>query len=118
MHGRSESGDTRGNRRSRRTAAAGRNPGVTDTSRTDALLDSRHDAPFDGPCRSGARDVFERGANEQAAAAREREEAAKAVCRRCPVRLPCRRRALADRVPHGVRGGLTPDERHLLLAHG
>ncbi|MCX5583897.1 WhiB family transcriptional regulator [Streptomyces erythrochromogenes] len=91
---------------------------MTDTSRTDVLLDPRHDAPLDGPCRSGARNVFERGANEQAAAAREREEAAKAVCHRCPVRLPCRRRALADRVPHGVRGGLTPDERHLLLAHG
>ncbi|MEU6298086.1 WhiB family transcriptional regulator [Streptomyces erythrochromogenes] len=91
---------------------------MTDTSRTDVLLDPRHDAPLDGPCRSGARDVFERGVNEQAAAARERAEAAKAVCRRCPVRLPCRRRALADRVPHGVRGGLTPDERHLLLAHG
>ncbi|WP_063787971.1 WhiB family transcriptional regulator [Streptomyces sp. XY593] len=89
---------------------------MTHNSRTDAPLDPRHDAPLDGPCRSGEREVFERGANERAEAAREREEAAKAVCHRCPVRLPCRRRALADRVLHGVRGGLTPDERHLLQA--
>lgn len=90
---------------------------MTDNSRTDVLLDPRHDAPLDGPCRSGEREVFERGANERAEAARAREEAAKAVCGRCPVRLPCRRRALADRIPHGVRGGLTSDERHLLLAN-
>ncbi|APU44909.1 hypothetical protein UK14_22175 [Streptomyces sp. NRRL F-4428] len=79
------------------------------------LLDPRHDAPLVGPCRSGEREVFERGANEPAEAARKREQAAKAVCHRCPVRLPCRRHALAARIPHGVRGGLTPDERHLLL---
>ncbi|MFD6109701.1 WhiB family transcriptional regulator [Streptomyces yangpuensis] len=95
---------------------------MTDNSRTDVLLhprmlDARHDAPLDGPCRSGARDVFEPAVNERAEAVREREEAAKAVCHRCPVRLPCRRHALADRIPHGVRGGLTPDERHLLLAN-
>ncbi|WP_051806796.1 WhiB family transcriptional regulator [Streptomyces sp. NRRL F-2664] len=90
---------------------------MSDNSRTDVLLDPRYDAPLDGPCRSGEREVFERGAGEPAEAARQREEAAKAVCHGCPVRLPCRRRALADRVLHGVRGGLTPDERHLLLAH-
>ncbi|KJY20497.1 MULTISPECIES: WhiB family transcriptional regulator [Streptomyces] len=90
---------------------------MTHDSRTDVLLDPRHDAPLDEPCRSGEREVFERGANERAEAAREREEAAKAVCHRCPVRLPCRRHALADRILHGVRGGLTPDERHRLLAN-
>lgn len=91
-------------------------PGVTEISRTDVLLDPRHDAPLAGPCRTAERDVFAPGTNEHAAAAREREEAAKAVCQGCPVRLPCRRNALAERVLHGVRGGLTPDERYLLLA--
>ncbi|RSS57962.1 WhiB family transcriptional regulator [Streptomyces sp. WAC07061] len=93
---------------------------MSDISRTDELLPPRNTGPrnagpFDGPCRTAARDVFTRRAHEQAAAAREREEAAKAVCRDCPVRVPCRRHALAGRVPHGVRGGLTPAERRSLL---
>ncbi|MEU3468999.1 WhiB family transcriptional regulator [Streptomyces sp. NPDC006687] len=85
---------------------------VADIARTDVLSHPR----FDGPCRTVARDVFAPGTHESAAAAREREEAAKAVCGGCPVRLPCRRQALAERVLDGVRGGLTPEERHVLLA--
>ncbi|MFF5707319.1 WhiB family transcriptional regulator [Streptomyces sp. NPDC012794] len=90
---------------------------MTDSTRTDVLLEPRHEGPLDGPCRSAEREVFARAAYEHPVAARAREEAAKAVCGGCPVRLPCRRHALAERIPHGVRGGLTPDERHLLLAH-
>jgi ABC-type dipeptide/oligopeptide/nickel transport system ATPase subunit len=36
--------------------------------------------------------------------------AAKRVCARCPVRPECLAEALA-RIPHGVAGGLTEDER-------
>ncbi|GAA4757750.1 WhiB family transcriptional regulator [Actinomycetospora chibensis] len=36
--------------------------------------------------------------------------AAKAVCRRCPVREQCLAEAL-ERLPHGVAGGLTEHER-------
>ncbi|MFH7598695.1 WhiB family transcriptional regulator [Streptomyces racemochromogenes] len=88
---------------------------MADISRTDVLPRPRQAGPLDGPCRTVAREVFAPGAGEHAAAVREREEAAKAVCRGCPVRLPCRRHALAERVPDGVRGGLSPDERHVLL---
>jgi hypothetical protein len=42
--------------------------------------------------------------------------AAKAVCVRCPVRAQCLVEALA-RLPYGVAGGLTEDERRQ-LAHG
>ncbi|MFD8415217.1 WhiB family transcriptional regulator [Streptomyces sp. NPDC059650] len=79
-------------------------------------FDQQGDRPLDGPCRTGDGGVFVRAPHEHAAAAREREEAAKAVCGGCPVRIPCRRHALAARIPHGVRGGLTADERHALLA--
>ncbi|MFI9362267.1 WhiB family transcriptional regulator [Kitasatospora sp. NPDC053057] len=48
-------------------------------------------------------------------AAREQEEAAKAVCVGCAVRVECRRRALAVREPYGVLGGLTAEERRALF---
>ncbi|MEU8434148.1 WhiB family transcriptional regulator [Streptomyces sp. NPDC029216] len=89
---------------------------MTDLSRTNVLPQPWHGGPLDLPCHTTARDVFVRNTSEHAAAAREREEAAKAACHACPARLPCRRHALAERVAHGVRGGLTPDERRFLLA--
>lgn len=44
-------------------------------------------------------------------------KAAKAFCRVCPVVLACRRWALDQRIAEGVWGGLSEDERHILL-HG
>lgn len=44
-----------------------------------------------------------------------REEQAKAVCRRCPVRWECLTYALETRQRHGIWGGLTPEERVLLV---
>lgn len=44
-----------------------------------------------------------------------REEEAKAVCRRCSVRWECLTYALETRQRHGVWGGLTPEERVLLV---
>lgn len=44
-----------------------------------------------------------------------REEEAKAVCQRCPVRWECLTYALETRQRHGVWGGLTAEERVLLL---
>ena len=43
--------------------------------------------------------------------------AAKAVCARCPVRAECLTEALA-RIPHGIAGGLTEDERRTLRHRG
>nr|WP_188309470.1 WhiB family transcriptional regulator [Streptomyces sp. CBMA123] len=57
-------------------------------------------------------------APERPDAAREREEAAKAVCAGCEVRVECRRQALAEREPYGVRGGLTAEERRALFTGG
>lgn len=41
-------------------------------------------------------------------------EAAKAICRGCPVRTPCLEFALSARLDHGVWGGLTEVERRSL----
>lgn len=38
------------------------------------------------------------------------------VCASCPVRRQCLAYALANRIPHGVYGGLRPDERHVFRA--
>ena len=43
--------------------------------------------------------------------------AAKAICARCPVRAECLTEALA-RIPHGIAGGLTEDERRALRHRG
>ncbi len=40
-----------------------------------------------------------------------RQEAAKAVCARCPAQGECRAWALAHREPYGVWGGLNPEDR-------
>ena len=45
----------------------------------------------------------------------ERERAAKAICRTCPVRSPCLEYAIAIREPHGIWGGLSETERKQLL---
>lgn len=43
-------------------------------------------------------------------------EPAKTVCRRCPVRNECRRYALANKLVHGIWGGLDEYERRDLAA--
>jgi WhiB family redox-sensing transcriptional regulator len=40
-----------------------------------------------------------------------------AVCRTCPIRLPCLDAALANREPAGVWGGFLPQERAEMLRH-
>lgn len=47
---------------------------------------------------------------------RQQVEAAKAVCRPCPVREQCLHEAL-ERLPHGVAGGMTEHERRRARAH-
>jgi WhiB family redox-sensing transcriptional regulator len=62
-------------------------------------------------CRGLPSDVFFHPDNERGPARAARDEAAKAVCARCPVRLDCRAHALEVREPYGVWGGMSEDER-------
>lgn len=43
---------------------------------------------------------------------------AKLICASCPVREECLTEALRSREPHGVWGGLSESERHLISEHG
>ena len=43
--------------------------------------------------------------------------AAREVCADCPVRLACARHALDNAIPHGLWGGLDPDDRAAIADH-
>ena len=50
---------------------------------------------------------------------RRREDAAKRICRQCPVVNECRDHALRTPELHGVWGAMTARERaHVLMGHG
>ena len=66
-------------------------------------------------CRGVDSSLFFHPEGERGAARTAREESAKEVCTRCPVRSECAAHALAVREPYGVWGGLTEDEREELL---
>ena len=53
---------------------------------------------------------------ERGPARRNRDQAAKAVCRTCPVLTQCRAHALAVREPYGVWGGLSEEDRDAIYA--
>ena len=64
-------------------------------------------------CRDSDPELFfgPDGEDEQAAA--DREEQARAVCARCPVRKACAAFAVSAGAKHGTWGGMNPDEREL-----
>jgi WhiB family redox-sensing transcriptional regulator len=66
-------------------------------------------------CRGVDSSLFFHPEGERGAARSSREQSAKEVCTRCPVRAECASHALAVREPYGVWGGLTEDEREELL---
>jgi WhiB family redox-sensing transcriptional regulator len=69
---------------------------------------------FDGSCRRENPDIFFHPDGERGSARRNRDRAAKALCRECPVLQNCRRHALQVREPYGVWGGMTEYEREEL----
>ena len=71
-----------------------------------------------GACREADPRLFFHPEGERGPARRERDAAAQAVCRACPVMEQCRRHALTVREPYGVWGGLTEDDREATYAAG
>ncbi|MEU1507911.1 WhiB family transcriptional regulator [Kitasatospora sp. NPDC005748] len=90
---------------------------MSDISHLPGTPEHRWNRPQHAACRStDGRRLFQRvGAAD--AGHGEAEEAAKALCGDCPVRIECRRHALAAREPFGVWGGLGAEERHALFVH-
>ncbi|KQV11859.1 MULTISPECIES: WhiB family transcriptional regulator [unclassified Kitasatospora] len=88
---------------------------MTNISRLPGALDHRWDWQMRAACRHQDAALFFHPAGERGQAHEARDEAAKRVCVRCPVRTACLAYALQVREPYGVWGGLTEDERAVLL---
>jgi WhiB family transcriptional regulator, redox-sensing transcriptional regulator len=71
-----------------------------------------------GACRGRGTTQFFHPDGERGSSRARREEAAKRMCRACPVRAECAAHALTVREPYGVWGGFTEAERLHLLATG
>jgi len=91
---------------------------MTELSRLPALTQDAWEWQFEGICRSEDPWLFFHPDGERGLARRRRDEAAVAVCSRCPVIESCRRHALAVREPYGVWGGLTEKDRESALLRG
>ena len=64
-----------------------------------------------GACRQADPTLFFHPQNERGLARVRRDQAAKAVCASCPVRIECADYAIRSREPYGVWGGLTEEDR-------
>ncbi len=67
-------------------------------------------------CRGRDTANFYHPENERGPSRARRERQAKSICAQCPVVANCLRWALAAREPYGVWGGLSVDERELLIS--
>jgi WhiB family transcriptional regulator, redox-sensing transcriptional regulator len=70
---------------------------------------------FDGACRRIDPALFFHPEGERGPNRRRRDASAKAVCATCPVLAECREHAVRVREPYGVWGGLTAEERQLII---
>jgi WhiB family redox-sensing transcriptional regulator len=69
-----------------------------------------------GSCRGESTSLFFHPDGERGPARARRQNAAKAVCSRCPVIEACLKHALSVREPYGVWGGMSEEERTRLIA--
>jgi WhiB family redox-sensing transcriptional regulator len=70
---------------------------------------------YKGACRDLDPEAFFHPDGERGPRRRNREMAAKAVCASCPVIAACRAHALAVQEPYGIWGGLSEDDRAVIL---
>lgn len=69
------------------------------------------DWQLDGTCRGEDPALFFHPDGERGPVREAREQAAKAICSGCPVKVECATHALAVKEPYGVWGGLSEDDR-------
>lgn len=72
---------------------------------------------YDGLCREVDPEDFFSPEAERGTPKARREEAAKALCARCPVIEQCREHALTVQEPYGVWGGMSESDRREILEH-
>ncbi|MEU9015601.1 WhiB family transcriptional regulator [Streptomyces sp. NPDC048479] len=88
---------------------------MTDVSRLPGALHHHWDWQLHAACRGADSSLFFHPPNERGDARAVREEHAKRICVRCPVRSACLRHSLETREKFGVWGGMGEEERRALL---
>lgn len=78
-------------------------------------LQETYEWQYEGLCRTVDPERFFSPEAERGAPKARREEAAKALCLKCPVIARCREHALSVQEPYGVWGGLSEVERREIL---
>lgn len=89
---------------------------MAETTRLPGPIMDLWEWQYQGACRTADPEIFFHPEGERGGTRRRRDEAAKAVCFRCPVIDQCRDHALKVHEPYGVWGGLTEDERTAILS--
>lgn len=84
---------------------------MTDISRLPTPVSENWEWQQRAACREHDSRLFFHPEPERGLVRQLREERAKAICRRCPVIVECRRHALFAREPYGVWGAMTERER-------
>jgi len=98
------------------TATAGHTTGMVNVKRLPLPLMDVYEWQYAGACHGVDPSVFFSPEAERGAKRERREQAAKALCRRCPVIERCRQHALQVQEPYGVWGGLSESERATINA--
>lgn len=80
------------------------------------LANPSQDWKNDAGCLGPNSTLFHNPHGERDSTKHMRTNAAKRICRECPVQMDCLRSALDNREPSGVWGGKTEDERRAILA--
>jgi WhiB family redox-sensing transcriptional regulator len=68
-----------------------------------------------GACRELPTEMFFHPDGERGPRRANREKNAKAVCATCPVIEACRQHALSVQEPYGIWGGLSEEDRQLII---
>ncbi len=68
-----------------------------------------------GACRELPSEMFFHPDGERGPSRRKRENRAIAICQTCPVIEQCRNQALMIQEPYGIWGGLTEDDRLVII---
>ncbi len=89
---------------------------MADSSRLPGPIADLWEWQHRGACRDLDNALFFHPEGERGPRRRQRDAAAVAICKTCPVLRPFREHALRTREPYGVWGGLTEDDRLQILS--
>jgi WhiB family transcriptional regulator, redox-sensing transcriptional regulator len=91
---------------------------MAEISRLPRPVASEWEWQYQGACQELPTEMFFHPDGERGPRRANREAAAKAVCATCPVIAACRKHALAVQEPYGIWGGLSEDDRLVIIEQG